>query len=66
MKKISEMENYIVNFAQENMKSSTPNIEDTVKKYLLRLKTNVAELNKKYIIPLYLASTKNINSAKLI
>jgi isochorismate hydrolase len=48
MKKISEMQNYIVNFAQENMQVGTSKIENTVKKYLLRLKTNVAELNRNF------------------
>ena len=43
------MQNYITNFAQENMQTEASKIENTVKKYLLRLKTNVAELNRKYI-----------------
>jgi len=42
MKKISEMQNYILNFAQENMQADPNKVENTVKKYLLRLKTNVA------------------------
>ena len=52
MTKISEMQNYIVNFAEENMQTETKKIEDTVKKYLLRLRTNVAELNNKYLLHL--------------
>ena len=47
MKKISEMKSYIVSFAQQNIKSSTQKIEQTIKNYLIRLKSNVAGLNKK-------------------
>lgn len=65
MKKISEMQNYILNFAQENMQADPNKVENTVKKYLLRLKTNVAELNKRYHIN-HLVSIKNIKYVKLV
>jgi len=41
------MQNYVISFAQENIQNNT-DVEATVKKYLLRLKTNVAELNRKF------------------
>jgi hypothetical protein len=66
MKKISEMQNYIVNFAQENMQADSSKIENTIKKYLLRLKTNVAELNRKYSNTFKSALTKNTKHAGLI
>ena len=41
------MQSYIVNLAQTNIQADSTKIENTVKKYLLRLKANVAELNRK-------------------
>jgi len=49
MKRIGEMQSYIINFTQENMSNQGSNkVENTVKRYLLRLKTNVRELNNKF------------------
>ena len=48
MKVISKMKQYIVSFPQIIMKASTKDVQNTIKKYLTRLKIHVTDLNKKY------------------
>ena len=47
MRVISKMKEYIVNFPQISMKADVKNVEEKIKKYMDRLKTHVADLNRK-------------------